>query len=604
MEKWFVKTKKADFEDWSRRLGIDIVTARVLRNRDILTAEEAAVFLGGSVNDLHDPFLMKDMDRAVSGLVSAINEGKKIRVIGDYDVDGVTSAYILTKGISCLGGKVSTAIPHRVKDGYGLSDNLVEEALKDGIELIITCDNGIAAAPQTKLAYDHGMKVIVTDHHEVPFETDSNGEHIQILPMAEAVVDPKRSDCEYPFKGICGAMVAYKLMTAILMKYSDESVSGSGDDTLVGKNYVNLKNCMDELIQFAALGTVCDVMELKDENRVVVKEGIKKMASTQNVGLAALIEVNSLEPDKLSAYHLGFVIGPTINASGRLDTALRAFDLLNCKSKLDAVSIAKDLKALNDSRKNLTNDGIEAAEKYISEHNLENKDVWVIYLPEVHESIAGIIAGKVRERYNHPVFVLTKGEDCVKGSGRSIEGYHMQEHLTESSHLLDKFGGHALAAGLSLKEENISKLDEFLNERADLKPDDFVAKVWIDVPMPTGYATMKLAKELEKLEPYGTGNPHALFAEKDLLFTGMKRFGAGGKYARYMAKNSDGRQVEFTSFSAPEDFLLFLDEKYGAGNGEAFEMGTKSFKVSVAYSLDINRFRGTENLQFMMKYYS
>ena len=598
MEKWFVQTKKADFEDWSRKLGIDVVTARVLRNRDIMTAEEAKCFLGGSVNDLHDPFLMKDMDRAVSSLVSAINAGKKIRVIGDYDVDGVTSAYILTKGISCLGGDVSTAIPHRIKDGYGLSDNLVEEAAKDGVELIITCDNGIAAAAQTKLAYELGIEVIVTDHHEVPFEVNEAGEHIQILPKAEAVVDPKRGDCEYPFKGICGAMVAYKLMTAILLNKDKYAI-----DEIVGENYVNLQGSMDELLQFAALGTVCDVMELKDENRIVVKEGIRKMANTQNAGLAALIEVNSLDTDKLSAYHLGFVIGPTINASGRLDTALRAFDLLESDSKIEAISIAKDLKALNDSRKNLTNDGIEAAEKYIEEHDLADKDVWVIFLPEVHESIAGIIAGKVRERYNHPVFVLTRGEDGVKGSGRSIEGYHMQERLTEAAELLDKFGGHAMAAGLSLQEDRIEELDKFLNERADLKPEDFVAKVWIDVPMPTGYATMKLAKELEKLEPYGTGNPHALFAEKDLLFTGMKRFGTDGKYARYTAKNSDGRFVEFTSFGLPDDFLSFLDEKYGQGSGENFEKGNASYKVSVAYSLDINRFRGNETLQLMMKYY-
>ncbi len=601
MEKWFLHQKKADFNEWSRLLGIDPVTARILRNRDILTAEEAKNFLGGSVNDIHSPLLMKDMDRAVHVLTRAIAEGRKIRVIGDYDVDGVTSSYILTKGIRCLGGNVSTVIPHRVLDGYGLNESMVDEAAADGVELIVTCDNGISASSQTEKAYSLGMQVIVTDHHEVPFETDSEGRHIQILPMAEAVVDPKRDDCGYPFKGICGAMVAYKLMQAVI----DIHKAGNMNCRIPVEAIGCLERAMGELLEFAALGTVCDVMELKDENRIVVREGIAHMAHTENVGLQAIIEVNSLDPRKLSAYHLGFVIGPCVNASGRLDTALRAFELLECGSKPEALAIATDLKALNDSRKNLTNDGLEEAERYIEDNSLYRKQVWLIYLPDVHESIAGIIAGKVRERYNHPVFVLTRSEEMVKGSGRSIEGYHMQEQLMGAAKYLEKFGGHAMAAGLSLKEENIPGLDEYLNGKAELKDEDFVKKVWIDVAMPTAYATMKLAKEIEALEPFGTGNPSPLFAEKDMIFVGMKRFGTGGKYARYLARNSAGRIVEFTSFDQPENFMLFLDGKYGPGSGETFEKGGtgSSFKVSVVYSLDINRFRGNENLQFMMKYY-
>lgn len=610
MEKWFIQTKKADFESWSRELGIDVVTARVLRNRDILTAEEARSFLGGSVNEMHDPFLMKDMKRAAEEILAAVNAGKSIRVIGDYDVDGVTSAYILTKGIKAIGGNVSTAIPHRVKDGYGLNDALVNDAAADGVKLIVTCDNGIAAAAQVELAVSLAMDVIVTDHHEVPF-TEEEGEKKMILPKALAVVNPKRYDCEYPFKGICGAMVAYKLMQAVLSLGGNEA----------------LKGCMDELLEFAALGTVCDIMELKDENRIVVKEGLKLMSHSSNIGLNALIEVNSLDPSKLSAYHMGFVIGPCINASGRLDTALRAFELLNSGDKAEALTIAAELKSLNDSRKTLTKEGTESAFRYIEEHNLADKSVWIIYLPEVHESIAGIIAGKVRERFNHPVIVLTRGEDGVKGSGRSIEGYHMQESLTAAAHLLDKFGGHAMAAGMSLQEENIEKLDEFLNDHADLKEDDFAAKVMIDVPMPIDYATMKLAKELESLEPFGAGNPIPLFAMKDVELISMKRFGSEGKYARYNVKTPSGKHAELTSFTDPALFLSFLDEKFGEGTGKRFEeaggfpgnsvdssakAADKSddhaatnapypLKINIVYSLDINRFKGRESLQYMLK---
>ncbi len=587
MEKWFVQTKKADFEDWSRRLGIDVVTARILRNRDIETAEEAKSFLGGSLSCMHDPFLMKDMDKAVQVIIDAVGKGKKIRVIGDYDVDGVTSAYILTKGFNAIGADVSTAIPHRVKDGYGLNDQLVKDAAEDGVGLIVTCDNGISALTQVDLANSLGVEVVVTDHHEVPFEEDENGKHIQMLPRALAVVNPKRYDCDYPFKGICGAMVAYKLMRALFTTLGD----GTGDDI------------KEELLLFASLGTVCDVMELKDENRIAVKEGLKLMARTENYGLKALMEVNSLDTSKLSAYSFGFVIGPCINASGRLDTALRAFELLNSSSMDEALIAARELKELNDSRKNLTNEGIETAERFIADNSLDKKAVWLIYLPDVHESIAGIIAGKIKEKYCHPVIVLTKSEEMLKGSGRSIEGYHMQESLMKAAPLLEKFGGHALTAGLSLKEEKLTELDSFLNANASLSDDDFVKKVMIDVPMPTGYASMKLAKEIESLEPFGTGNPSPLFAEKDLEFIGMKRFGADGKYARYAAKGSRGNMVEFTSFEKPEIFLAFLDEKYGEGSGASFENGKGSFKISVVYSLVINRFRGNESLQFMMKYY-
>lgn len=587
MEKWFIQAKKADFDLWSRELGIDRLTARLLRNRDILTLEEARMFMYGNLGDMHSPWLLKDMDVAVIQILGAIGEGKKIRIIGDYDVDGVTSSYILLKGFESLGAEVSVAIPHRIHDGYGLSDGLVEDAAKDGVELIVTCDNGISAAPQVELASSLGIDVIVTDHHEVPFEiTEGTDEKNQLLPKALAVVNPKRFDDSYPFKGICGAMVAYKLILALQEK------TGSG----------RLAGILDECLQFAALGTVCDVMELKDENRIAVREGLKKMVNTENKGLAALMEVNKLAPEKITAYSLGFVIGPCINASGRLDTAARALELLNAENKAQALTIATELKGLNDSRKNLTNDGIEEAERYIAKNSLLKKAVWVIFLPDVHESIAGIIAGKIRERYNHPVFVLTRGEEMLKGSGRSIEAYHMQQHLVQAGSLLEKYGGHAMAAGLSIKEEKLAEFDRVLNEQADLKDEDYVAKVSIDAAMPFGYANLALARELDRLEPYGTGNPRPLFAQKDVEFIGMQPFGREGQYARYRVRTAEGSTLELTSFDNPEKFCSFLDGKYGTHSGERFRNGLDTYKVTVTYQIGINDFRG-ENLQYLLKNY-
>ena len=586
MEKWVVQAKRADFELWSRELGIDVVTARILRNRNIETLEEARNFMFGGLDSVHSPWLLKDMDKAVDCIVDAVKSGEKIRIIGDYDVDGVTSTYILSKGIGCLGADVSTAIPHRIHDGYGLSDNLVNDAAADNIDLIVTCDNGISAKEQIELAGKLGIKVIVTDHHEVPFEIDGETKR-QILPEALAVVNPKRDDCGYPFKGICGAMVAYKLICALR-----EKTGASQLDEAV----------MDELMMFAAIGTVCDVMELKDENRIIVREGIKRMAVAPNNGLAALMEVNKLSPDKLSCYHLGFVIGPCINATGRLDTAERALAMLNAKTKAEALVIAVELKALNDSRKNLTAEGIEAAEIYIAEHNLDKKDVWVIFLPEVHESIAGIIAGKIRERYNHPVYILTRGEECIKGSGRSIENYHMQEHLTAVGDLLEKYGGHAMAAGLSLKEENLEAFERAVNTDTGLSTGDFVAKVSIDVPMPLDYASLKLAKEIEKLEPYGTGNPNPLFAQKDLELYGIIPFGSNKQYCRLKVRTPEGRSFEITSFEHPDRICAFLSEKYGEGVGDNILRGSSSCKISITYQLGINYYKG-ENAQFTLKNY-
>jgi single-stranded-DNA-specific exonuclease len=586
MEKWFVAAKKADFDKWAHDFNITPVLARILRNRDLTDEEQVDRFLHGKLDDLHSPWLLKDMEKAVDIIIDAVTAKNKIRIIGDYDVDGICSSYILTKGFLTLGADVDTAIPHRIHDGYGLNDNLIEEAAKDGVELIVTCDNGIAAAPQIEFANNKGISVIVTDHHEVPY-TEENGAKRQMLPDALAVIDPKQDTCAYPFKGICGAVVAYKLVTALAEKTKSSALSA----------------LMDEFIQFAALATVCDVMELKDENRIIVKTGLEKIKNTQNQGLKALLEVNEINVSKLTAYHLGFIIGPCLNATGRLDSAKRALELLQSYTKADAMTAAGELKALNDSRKNLTLKGVELAEQYIAEHHMENYPVMLIYLPDVHESLAGIIAGRIREKYNHPVFVLTKGEDGVKGSGRSIESYNMYEHMSAHREYFTKFGGHKLAAGLSMREEDIDILQKKLNEDSGLSEDDFCPRVHIDVPMPISLADERLANELSLLEPYGVGNQRPLFAEKNVTFTGGIKMGANKNFARYNVVTQDERKHQLVFFGDLEKFAEFLDNKYGQGAGERLYTEKCDYEVSVTYQLGLNTFRGKTEKQLLMQNY-
>ena len=586
MEKWFVAAKKADFNKWAQDFNISPVLARILRNRDLTEEAEIEKFLHGTLADCYAPGLMKDMDKAAEILVKSIEEKKSIRVIGDYDVDGICSAYILTKGLQVLGAQVDSAIPHRIHDGYGLNDHLIELAKEDGIELIVTCDNGIAAASQIELAASLEIGVIVTDHHEVPF-VEENGVRKEILPPALSVVDPKQESCGYPFKSICGGVVAYKLIQALAEKTES----------------AELENVMEELLEFAALSTVCDVMELRDENRIIVKEGLKRLKNSQNQGLRALMEVNSIAPSRLSAYHLGFVLGPCLNATGRLDTAKRALELLQSTTKADAMSAASELKSLNDSRKNLTLQGVEEAEEYIKANHLEQDDVMLVYLPEVHESLAGIIAGRVREKYNHPVFVLTKGEEGVKGSGRSIESYHMYESMTRVKQYFTKYGGHKLAAGLSMREEDIEELRRALNKDSKLTEEDFIPRVHIDVPMPLGYADEKLADELELLEPFGVGNPKPLFAQKDLCFLSGFKMGANKNFARFRVRTPEGDVQQMVFFGDLEKFGMFLKEKYGEDSEEALYAGRGEFKVSVVYQLSLNTFRGKTELQFVMQNY-
>ena len=591
MEKWYVAAKRADFNKWAEEFGISPVLARILRNRELTEEAEIRKFLWGTLQDCYSPWLLKDMDKAVELILEAVAEGCHIRVIGDYDVDGICSSYILTKGLQLIGATADTAIPHRIHDGYGLNEHLIEESRADGVGMIVTCDNGIAAAPQIELANSYGIRVIVTDHHEVPFRLEKNADggevRKELLPSALAVIDPKQEQCGYPFPGICGGVVAYKLIGAIREKTGN----------------AQLGEAMEELLEFAALATVCDVMELKDENRILVREGLKRMKNSRNPGLRALMEVNQIEPARLNAYHLGFVIGPCLNATGRLDTAERGLELLQSRTKVEAMSAARELKELNDSRKNLTLKGVEEAESYIAEHGTAKDKVMIIFLPEVHESLAGIIAGRIRERYNHPVFILTRGEEGVKGSGRSIEGYHMYDAMTGVKQYFTKFGGHAMAAGLSMKEEDIEKLRRDINAECTLEEEDFAVRVHIDVPMPLDYGTEELADELELLEPFGVGNPKPLFAQKELLFLSGVRMGANKTCARYTVRTPDGAVRQLVYFGDLERFGAFLDEKYGTGSGEALYAGGVQFKLSVVYQLGKNTYRGQTQLQYIMQNY-
>lgn len=591
MEKWYVAAKKADFDKWAEEFQINPVTARILRNRDLTDAVDIRKFLHGTLDDCYSPWLLRDMDKAVQLLQQTVADKTLIRVIGDYDVDGICSSYILTKGLQILGAHVDTAIPHRIHDGYGLNDNLIEEARKDCVGMILTCDNGIAAAPQIELANSYGIQVIVTDHHEVPFvkTLDSDGveSRKELLPPAFAVIDPKREECTYPFPNICGGVVAYKLMQALAEK------TGSTD----------LNDVMGELLEFAAIATVCDVMELKDENRILVKEGLKRLKSTRNQGIRALMEVNGIEPDRLSAYHLGFVLGPCLNATGRLDTAKRALELLQSTGKVEAMSAARELKELNDSRKNLTLRGVEQAENYIREHHMEQDKVMLIFLPDVHESLAGIIAGRIREKYEHPVFILTRGEEGIKGSGRSIEGYHMYEAMTAAKQYFTKFGGHKLAAGLSMREEDIEPLRRALNEQTSLTAEDFISKVHIDAAMPLIYADKKLAAELELLEPFGVGNPKPLFAQKELIFQAGFKMGVNKTFARFRVRTPEGESRQLVYFGDLERFGGFLKDKFGEDSEEILYSGGGSFPVSVAYQLGINTYKGKTELQYVMQHF-
>ena len=569
MEKWVVAAKKADFNLIGRQFHIDPVIARLIRNRDVVGEEKIKEYLLGTIDTIPSPWLMKDMKKAVDILEKKIQQEAKIRIIGDYDIDGVTSTYILLKGLTRIGANVDTYIPDRVADGYGIHEHLIDRAESDKIDTIVTCDNGIAASAEIQMAKEKGMTVIVTDHHEIPYR-EENGERRVILPPADAILNPKQCDCLYPNKNLCGAVVAFKYITALYERFNIQ------------------KKELEDYYELVAIATVGDVMDLQGENRILVKEGLRRLPNTKNKGLQELIRANNLEDSKITAYHIGFVLGPCINASGRLDTAARSLALLNAPTKEEAAKLAGDLTALNQSRKALTEKGKEEAIQLIETTELKNDRVLVVYLPECHESLAGIIAGRLREKYHKPAFVLTRGEKCAKGSGRSIESYSMYDELIKCADLMVQFGGHPMAAGLSIEEENIEKFREQLNQNCTLTEEDLRPKIVIDVAMPISYITKELVEQISLLEPFGKGNVKPIFAQKGLRVLDSNIIGKNKNVVKLKLLDPQGAIIEGIYFGEADDFMNFIREKDS---------------ISVTYYPEINRFRGRESLQIIIQNY-
>lgn len=582
MERWVMLRKGADFDKISRTFGISRRLASLIRNRNIQGEAEIGKYLNGTLSDLYDGMLLKDMDKAIDILREKIAEAKKLRVIGDYDIDGVNAAYILMEGLKRLGAEVDSDIPDRIADGYGLSEELIRRAYEDHIDTILTCDNGIAAGKEIAYAKHLGMTVIVTDHHEVPYE-EIDGERREVLPAADAVIDPKRSDCDYPFQGLCGAAVAYKLIECL-----HESVGRDAED-------------LDDLIENVAIATVGDVMDLVDENRIFVKEGLAMLRRTSNPGLKALIECTGIQKEQLNAYHIGFVLGPCLNASGRLDTARRALELLCAKDAKEAAVLAGDLKGLNDSRKDMTAKAVETAIAQVEEEGIGEDKVLVLYLPDCHESLAGIVAGRIRERYYRPVFVITDGREGLKGSGRSIETYHMYEALHECEKLLLRYGGHKMAAGLSLEKKNLEALRRTLNETCRLTKEDLMEKVVIDMELPFSYVTEELVEELSLLEPFGKGNTKPVFAGRNIELLNGKILGKNKNVLKLRVRDEQEAVIDAVYFGNLETFSETLCGKYGAYAMDALLRGEgKEMKLSLTYYPDINEYRGKKSPQIVI----
>lgn len=564
--KWMVYAKKADFKQIASEYGIDQVLARIIRNRDICGSKDIDMYLNGNLNDIHNPHSMKDADKFVDIITKKIEEHKPVRIIGDYDIDGICSIYILFCGLKAAGADVDYVVPHRINDGYGINEHLIDNAINEGIDTIVTCDNGIAAYNQVRYAKDNGITMIVTDHHDVPFEIKDD-KKVYIVPPADAVINPKQADCDYPFKLLCGAGVAYKLISLLYDRLGFD------------------KKELEDYIEFMAIATVGDIVDLIDENRIVVKYGLKHIAHTKNTGLRALIEECQLDINNISSYHIGFVIGPCLNASGRLDTARQAIELMLCKDNEKAHNMAKELIALNNERKSMTEQETQKAIELVENTGLLKDRVLVIYLKDCHESIAGIIAGRIKERYYRPTFVITNAEDGAKGSGRSIEGYNMYEEINKCKNVLTKYGGHPMAAGLSLAISDIDIFRKMLNDNAILTDEDLIPKMWIDVPMPVSYANIRLVNQLKLLEPFGKGNEKPVFADRNLYVKTASVIGKNKNVLRCQLETEDGTYVPAVQFG-----INNIDEIPRAG-----------MRISIIYYPDINTFNGIMSLQIIIK---
>nr|WP_076777085.1 single-stranded-DNA-specific exonuclease RecJ [Lachnoclostridium phocaeense] len=584
-ERWVLLRKGADFAGIGKKFHISPRLACLIRNRDIVGDEQIENYLYGTIADLGDGMLMKDMDRAVEILMEKIRESAPIRIIGDYDIDGVCATYILLEGLKGLGAVADTDIPDRITDGYGLNRHLIDRAFEAGTDTIITCDNGIAAAEEIAYGKGLGMTVIVTDHHEVPFD-EEDGEKKYHLPPADAVVDPKRTDCSYPFKGLCGAAVAYKLMEALY-----EAMGKDSSD-------------IDYLMEEVAFATVGDVMDLTGENRIFVRQGLEMLQSTSNLGLRALMECTGIDRKAVNSYHIGFVLGPCLNASGRLDTAKRALALLEAGSKQEADVLAGDLKALNDSRKEMTEEAVRQAAEQVEHAEAGRQKVLVLYLPDCHESLAGIVAGRIRERYCRPVFVITDSGEMAKGSGRSIEAYHMYEEMNKCRNLFVKFGGHKLAAGLTLKKENIEKFRQDINAVCTLTETDMTEKVSIDMQMPFSCVTEELLEELKLLEPFGKGNTKPVFAEKNVSIVSCRLIGKNRNMLRMRLCDGAGTDMDAVYFGDAVGFLEEVGERYGKTvRDHFFEDGYRRIRLSVTYYPGVNEYMGQKTMQIVVTHY-
>lgn len=564
--KWMVYAKKADFKQIASEYGIDQVLARIIRNRDICGSKDIDMYLNGNLNDIHNPHSMKDADKFVDIITKKIEEHKPVRIIGDYDIDGICSIYILFCGLKAAGADVDYVVPHRINDGYGINGHLIDNAINEGIDTIVTCDNGIAAYNQVRYAKDNGITMIVTDHHDVPFEIKDD-KKVYIVPPADAVINPKQADCDYPFKLLCGAGVAYKLISLLYDRLGLD------------------KKELEDYIEFMAIATVGDIVDLIDENRIVVKYGLKHIAHTKNTGLRALIEECQLDINNISSYHIGFVIGPCLNASGRLDTARQVIELMLCKDNEKAHNMAKELIALNNERKSMTEQETQKAIELVENTGLLKDRVLVIYLKDCHESIAGIIAGRIKERYYRPTFVITNAEDGAKGSGRSIEGYNMYEEINKCKNVLTKYGGHPMAAGLSLAISDIDIFRKMLNDNAILTDEDLIPKMWIDVPMPVSYANIRLVNQLKLLEPFGKGNEKPVFADRNLYVKTASVIGKNKNVLRCQLETEDGTYVPAVQFG-----INNIDDIPRAG-----------MRISIIYYPDINTFNGIMSLQIIIK---
>lgn len=586
MEKWFIKNKVADYKKIAKDFKISEFLSKLLVNRDITDYNLIDSFISSSLDRLHDPSLMKDLLKGADIIRDKIINKRKIRIVGDYDVDGVISIYLLYTGIKKCGGNVDYVIPSRINDGYGINNEIVREAEKDGIDTIITCDNGIAAIEQIKLAKELGLTVIVTDHHDLPFVVDEAGEKKYLSTEADAVINPKQKDCNYPFKGLCGAAVVFKLIQELYLIF----------ELPLESTYC--------LMEYAAIATICDVVDLIDENRIIVKKGLELLNNTENIGLKALIKETGIEDKEIGVYHIGFIIGPSINASGRLDSALKALELLLSNDLDHANLLAKELRELNEERKQMTIDGVEKIINIIENSEIKKDKILVIYEPEIHESIAGIIAGRIKEKYNRPTIILTQGKDGVKGSGRSIEEYNMFEEISECKDLLLKFGGHPMAAGLSLEETNISQFRKKLNENTSLTDDDLISRIYIDMQLPLEYISFKLIDELKLLEPFGKGNNKPIFGEKNLKINRGFVLGANKNVLKLILENENRKIIEGIFFGDIMTFENRVNEIYGNGELDKIYKGIgNNIKLDILFYPSVNEYNGNTNLQVTIQNY-